>query len=189
MKRLARNFIVTSLVAVSAHGQLTSSQPVGQVIKNFSMPQTDANGAITSMTMGDEAHVISANRTEIRNMKIDLYEGNDVTTVIQSPRCDLWKSINRLRTREGVIIKRPNMEITAQTMDWECADRRGVLRQNVRVIMQDFNLGKPIAGGGAAAASASAQPAAAIPPVTPPEPAPTTSEKTEPQPVNPSPKP
>jgi hypothetical protein len=168
MKRPIRNFLPVALIvltAATAPAQLTSSQPVGQVIKNFTMPQTDASGNITSVTSGDEARVISQNRTQIFNMKIDLYEGNDVTTVILSPKCDLWKSINKLRTRDGVIIKRPNMEITAKTLDWECNERRGTLRQDVRVVLQNFDLSKPVAGTRPAKPAAPADPAS---PSTPP---------------------
>jgi hypothetical protein len=135
--------ICLAFFSIAYAAQVDATQPIGTVIKGFSLPQLDANGKPTSFINGDEARVISVNRTEIINMKIELYEGNEIATVITSPKCDLWRALDRLRTRDGVVIKRKDMEFSAQTMDWEYKAQRGILRDNVKVVLSNFSLDQP----------------------------------------------
>ncbi len=156
MKRLFYSVTIAFLFSakIFAQSQGASAEPVGQVIKGFTMPQLDPQGNLTCNIIGDEARVVSVNRTQIVNMRIDLYDGPDISTTITSPQCDLWKGIDKLRTRSTVKINRPSMVITAQTMDWNYVEKRGVLRENVKVVLTNFNLGKPQTPAGATAANA-----------------------------------
>lgn len=114
----------------------------GQVTKGFTLPQYQ-NGKLTAMINGAEARTISVNRTEIIDLKVDLYEADTVSTTITSPKSDYWTADNKMRTRFGVVITRADMVISAQTMEWEIKEQRGVLRQDVKVVLNSLDLTKP----------------------------------------------
>lgn len=133
----------------------SASIPLGSVVKEFRLPQRNSQGQLDGIITGREARAISVNRTEILDMKIDLYDQGKVSTTILSPRCDLWKLEGRLSTQSGAVIERPDLRLTSQIMDWEVGGHRGVFRQNVRVVLYHLPLAKPArqesAGNGAPA--------------------------------------
>lgn len=96
-----------------------------------------------AMMTGKEARVISANRTEISDLKIELYDNNEVTTVITSPKADYWRTDNRLSTRSTVSISRKDMDITSQSMEWDYKTKQGTLRHQVKVVLHNIDLGTP----------------------------------------------
>jgi hypothetical protein len=118
-----------------------SSVPLGSTIRGFVMPQRNEQGEMQANITGDTATAVSVNRTTITGLKIELYDGKEVGTTITSPKSDLWNEENRLSTRSGVLIKRENMTITAQTMEWELKEQRAVLRQQVRVVIDKLDFG------------------------------------------------
>lgn len=156
MKRLFKRTLILSVsallagVAVSSAQQPkpepakspTSNMTQGQVTKGFTLPQY-TDGKLTAMINGGEARVISVNRTEITDLRVDLYEDGKVATTITSPKSDYWNADNKMRTRFGVEIKRPDMIVTSQTMEWEIKEQRGVLRNNVKVVLLTLDLAKP----------------------------------------------
>src|SRR5262249_41433183 len=81
-----------------------SAVGVGEVTRDFSFPQINEKGKVEAMLTGKEARTITANRTQISDMKIEVYDGDTVTTTITSPKCDLWNMDKTLRTRSGVVI-------------------------------------------------------------------------------------
>ncbi|VVM07886.1 hypothetical protein [Methylacidimicrobium tartarophylax] len=121
----------------------SASIPLGSVVKEFRLPQRNTQGALDGMITGREAHAISVNRTEILDMKIELYDQGKISTTILSPRCDLWKLEDRLSTQSGAVVERPDLRLTSQIMDWEVREHRGVFRQNVRVVLYHLPLAKP----------------------------------------------
>ncbi|MDD4932256.1 MAG: hypothetical protein PHO89_02165 [Methylacidiphilaceae bacterium] len=121
----------------------SASIPLGSVVKEFRLPQRNAQGGVDAIVTGREAHAISVNRTEIMDMKIELYDQGKIGTTILSPRCDLWKLEDRLSTQSGAVVERPDLRLTSQIMDWEVAEHRGVFRQNVRVVLFHLPLAKP----------------------------------------------
>jgi hypothetical protein len=134
------------LTLVAALGALAqNSSPVGTVVKGFTMPLRNEAGVMEANLTGREAKVLTVNRTRIDDLKIEIYEGEKVAVLITSPSCDFWRADNRLTTRNGVNIEREGMVIQANGMEWEYKDKRGVLRQQVKVTLKNFNLG-PAAG-------------------------------------------
>jgi hypothetical protein len=115
--------------------------PLGSTIKGFVLPQRNAEGELSANITGETAKAVSINRTEITGLKIDLYEGKEIGTVITSPKSDLWNEENRLSTRSGVLIKRGDMTISAEAMEWELKEQRAVLRKQVRVVIDKFDFG------------------------------------------------
>ena len=123
-----------------------SAIPLGATIKGFVMPQRNEQGEMQANITGDTAKAVSVNRTEIEGLKIELYDGKEIGTVITSPKSDLWVQENRLSTRNGVLIKRGDMIISALSMEWELKEQRAVLRRQVRVEVQKFDFGAPPSG-------------------------------------------
>ncbi|WP_246189675.1 hypothetical protein [Methylacidimicrobium cyclopophantes] len=124
----------------------SASIPLGSVVKEFRLPQRNPQGELEGVITGREARAISVNRTEILEMKIELYDQGKVGTTILSPRCDFWKLEDRLSTQSGAVVERPDLRLTSQIMDWEVGAHRGVFRQNVRVVLYHLPLADP--GGG-----------------------------------------
>ncbi|KIE58379.1 hypothetical protein A946_07800 [Methylacidiphilum kamchatkense Kam1] len=118
------------------------SLPLGAVIKNFILPQRNAEGKLQATIHGEEAVAVSVNRIEIRKMKIELFDNDRVTTTILSPRCDFWKLDNRLSTKNGAEIERKDLKLTSNIMDWEIDNRKGIFRENVRMVLYKLPLGK-----------------------------------------------
>ncbi len=140
MKRLANKFIwIVFLVAPLAIAQVATQ--VGSVVKGFTLPQHNEAGELEARISGDEATTVSPNRTVIRSLKLELYEGGKSVTTILSPKCDFWFLQGRLNTRDGVTIQRSEFEITAQTMEWEFKEKKGTLQKDVRVVIRNMDLG------------------------------------------------
>jgi hypothetical protein len=146
---LAASLLLAVLTLLPARAQDAPAKPAsnnnlttGQVTKGFTLPQYQ-NGKLNAMITGAEARVISVNRTEIIELKVDLYEADTISTTITSPKSDYWTADNKMRTRFGVVITRPDMTISAQTMEWEIKEQRGVLRQDVKVVLNTLDLSKP----------------------------------------------
>lgn len=179
MKRLFKRIVILGIsvllagVAVSSAQQPkpepakspTGNMTQGQVTKGFTLPQY-TDGKLTAMINGGEARVISVNRTEITALRVDLYEDGKVATTITSPKSDYWNADNKMRTRFGVEIVRSDMTVTAQTMEWEIKEQRGVLRQNVKVVLNSLDLAKPAETPNPAASAPLGVPAPGTEPLT-----------------------
>lgn len=156
----------TSLMGQAQEQTAPASAPtnasVGQVTKGFSMPQYQ-DGKLSAVIAGAEARFISINRTEIKDLKVDLYEGDTISTTITSPRSDYWKEESKMLSRYGVVIKRGDMTITADMMDWNIKDQNGTLSKNVKVVLTSFDMAQPATHPDAAAT------APLVPPSFPPD--------------------
>jgi len=130
-------------VGVSRLCAQMSGMPLGSVVKNFVMPQRDAQGDLQANITGDQATIVSYNRTQIVNLKVDLYDssGQNVTTTVTSPRCDYWTLERRLSGSDGVLIVRPESRITADAIEWDFKTQVAVLHSNVKVVLPKFTIG------------------------------------------------
>ncbi len=152
MKRRG-NFLLCGLVALGAGavfcygaglpGAGTLPGGAGDVTRDFSFPQINDKGKVEAILTGKEARAVSVHRTQITEMKIEVYQQEKVDAVITSPKCDLWNSDQTLRTKNGVSITKTNFKLDAEAMEWEYPHRRGVFRGHVRVVLQDFDLATP----------------------------------------------
>ncbi len=106
---------------------------VGSIVKKFELPQRDGEGNLTLTIFGQEATVISANRIKVDGLKIDIFSGDKVETVITAPSSDYWRKEGRLTTDSGVEVQHPNFKLTAEEMNWELEPSRGDFKDNVRL--------------------------------------------------------
>jgi len=143
--RLPGVLVLAGLALVSPLLAQMSSMPLGSVIRNFVMPQRDAQGDLQSNITGDQATIVSYNRTQILNLKVDLYDstGQNVTSTITSPRCDYWTLEHRLSSKDGVLVVRPESKISADAVEWDFKTQVAVLHGNVKVVLPKFTVGAP----------------------------------------------
>jgi hypothetical protein len=112
--------------------------PIGSVIQNFSLPQTDSSGRQTALVKGKRATVVSPNQLKIEDLNVELYspEGKP-ETVITATRSDFWRKENKLTSDSGILVKRPTLLISANGIDWNVTDSSGTLYTRVRVVLSN----------------------------------------------------
>jgi len=112
--------------------------PIGSVIQNFSLPQTDSSGRQTALVKGKRATVVSPNQLKIEDLDVELFnsEGKAETT-ITATRSDFWRKENKLTSDTGILVKRPTLLISANGIDWNVADSSGTLYTRVRVVLSN----------------------------------------------------
>ena len=112
--------------------------PIGSVIQNFSLPQTDASGRQTALVKGKRATVVSPNQLKIEDLNVELYNSEGkAETVITATRSDFWRKENKLTSDSGILVKRPALLISANGIDWNVADSSGTLYTRVRVVLSN----------------------------------------------------
>ena len=110
--------------------------PIGSVIQNFSLPQTDSSGRQTALVKGKRATVVSPNQLKIEDLNVELYNSEGKPeTVITATRSDFWRKENKLTSDSGILVKRPTLLISANGIDWNVADSSGILYNRVRVVL------------------------------------------------------
>lgn len=110
--------------------------PIGSVIQNFALPQTDASGRKTAVVHGKRATVVSPNQLKIEDLKVELFNSEgSIETTITATRSDSWRKENRLTTDSGILVKRPTLLISSNGIDWNVAESNGTLYNRVRVVL------------------------------------------------------
>jgi len=110
--------------------------PIGSVIQNFSLPQTDSSGRQTALVKGKRATVVSPNQLKIEDLNVELLNAEGkAETVITATRSDFWRKENKLTSDSGILVKRPTLLISANGIDWNVAESSGTLYTRVRVIL------------------------------------------------------
>jgi hypothetical protein len=108
---------------------------IGSIIKQFELPQRDDNGKLQSTIFGKEATVMSQNRIRVRDLKIDIFNGDSIGTKLTSPESDFWSEEKRLTTSNGVTVVQPEFTLTSVNMDWDIKNSKGVFSKRVRVVI------------------------------------------------------
>lgn len=112
--------------------------PIGSVIQNFSLPQTDPSGRQTALVKGKRATVVSPNQLKIEDLSVELFNDQGKTeTVITATRSDFWKKENKLTSDSGILVKRPTLLISANGIDWNVTGSSGTLYTRVRVVLSN----------------------------------------------------
>jgi len=112
--------------------------PIGSVIQNFSLPQTDSSGRQTALVKGKRATVVSPNQLKIEDLNVELFNAEGkAETVITATRSDFWRKENKLTSDSGILVKRPTLLISANGIDWNVADSAGTLYTRVRVVLSN----------------------------------------------------
>jgi hypothetical protein len=132
--------------------------PYGQTFKDFQFPLYQ-DGQLKAILAALSAKGVTINRAETTELKIDLYDQGKVTTTITSPNADLYLAERRMRTKNTVLIERADMEATAQTCDFDLISKKYLLRENVKVILKNFDIAPKPSASGASSPTPSTGPA------------------------------
>jgi len=112
--------------------------PIGSVIQNFALPQTDSSGRQSALVKGKRATVVSPNQLKIEDLDVELYNSEGKPeTVITATRSDFWRKENKLTSDSGILVKRSTLLISANGIDWNVADSSGTLYNRVRVVLSN----------------------------------------------------
>jgi len=112
--------------------------PIGSVIQNFSLPQTDSSGRQTALVKGKRATVVSPYQLKIEDLDVELFNAaGKPETVITATKSDFWRKENKLTSDSGILVKRPTLLISANGIDWNVADSSGTLSNRVRVVLSN----------------------------------------------------
>jgi hypothetical protein len=144
--------------------------PFGQTYKDFQFPVYQ-KGQLAYTFTAVSATGITINRADATEVKIDVYTDNKVTTTITSPRADIYVADRKMRSKNTVKIERADLEATSQVCDFDLLTRKFLLRQNVRVVLKNFDVGAGSKTPPAVQTSAGATPDTTPSPTAAPAPA------------------
>lgn len=145
MQFVLKSFILLAfaMMAAAPSARAQADFAIGSIIKDFQLPQRDAEGNMKLQIMGDQATIISANRIKVEKLRIDLYQSGRPDVAITSPESDFWKLENRLTTSTGVEIKHASFTLQADRMDWELNANRGIFQGGVILTVQKKDAAQP----------------------------------------------
>ena len=127
--------------------------PFGQTYKDFQFPLYQ-NGTLNATLSAVSAKGITINRAETTDLKIDLYTDNKVTTTITSPKADLYVADRIMRTKNTVLVERADLEARSQACDFDLGNKKYLMRQNVHVLLKNFDVGAVAKGSATTPAGA-----------------------------------
>jgi hypothetical protein len=131
-------FSIAAIAAMTVCAGNGPEFPIGSVIQNFALPQTDSSGRQTALVKGKRATVVSPNQLKIEDLNVELYNSaGKAETTITATRSDFWRKENKLTSDSGILIKRPTLLISANGIDWNVADSSGTLYTRVRVVLSN----------------------------------------------------
>ncbi len=138
INRLARMALVPAFLAMlpSALPQETlfpASGPPMEVVK-VRLPDYNPDGTLKSVMFGDKA-LIEGHVFTITNLRVELYEKEQLVTTFWAESCRYDKDKDVLDSDSPVRVTRPGLVITGDGLDWKKGESVVVLRRNVRVVM------------------------------------------------------
>jgi len=108
----------------------------GQTIQQFRLPDYDRDGQLKSQLFGDQARVLNADEVEVTNLRIELYEGTQVTTRVSAPQCLYHRKQNAAASDGAIRIARENAVITGERFTWRAGDNHFLIESNAQVVIR-----------------------------------------------------
>jgi hypothetical protein len=137
--RLAAAFLALAMLGGGGVIVAQSDFAVGSIIRGFDFPSRDPKtGKMVFRITGEKAIVMTANRIEVHQLKIEIFNNDKVGTTVQSPVSDYWRLENRLTSNTGVEIMWPGASATSKQMEWDLPKSKGTLRGNVVVVIDNI---------------------------------------------------
>jgi hypothetical protein len=117
----------------------------GQTVGDFRMPQYDKEGRKTSEIFGDYATVRSDGTFEIRGLRLDYYQDEEVDIRVTSPSCIFDEKRGTAKSDDAVRISRENMVVTGEGFRWDRETEVFEIFRKTRVVLK--GLGHQVKGG------------------------------------------
>lgn len=128
-------FLLAGLALV-AHAQMVPQQPV----KNFQLPMFGENGYRTWELSGDEGKYLSADKIEVKQMRMKVFSGDAASVIenrIESPLATLFVSKNIAIGQGPIRISASNYRIDGERWFWDGKTRSVVVSQKASVIFYE----------------------------------------------------
>jgi hypothetical protein len=129
--------------------------PFGQTYKDFQFPVYQ-NGQLSYRLSAVSAKGITVNRADTNDLKIEIFTQGKVTTTITSPDADLYVAERKMRTNHTVKVDRADMTATSQSCDFDLTTKKYLMRQNVKVVLKNFDVGSSTKKPSSSSSSSSA---------------------------------
>ncbi len=114
--------------------------PYGQTFKDFQFPIYNS-GELKATIAAITAKGVTLNRAEATELKIEVYDQGKVTTTITSPQGRSLSGRPSHAHQEYGADRTRDMEATAQSCDFDQTNKKYLLRENVRVVLKNFDAG------------------------------------------------
>lgn len=133
MRRLS---VILLLLPLALNAQMVPQQPV----KNFQLPMFGENGYRTWELSGDEGKYLSADKIEVKQMRMKVFSGDAASVIenrIESPLATLFVSKNIAIGQGPIRISASNYRIDGERWFWDGKTRSVVVSQKASVIFYE----------------------------------------------------
>jgi len=135
MKTLIIFVLVFGFIWTGCTGTL--AQEGVTTVTDFSVPEYDDEGNLTTELLGDYADIMPDGSVHIRNLRIISYRNNAIDMSVTAPQCEYLEQEKRAVSDANVRISRDNMVVTGQGFSWNSADERLVIESQVKVVLKN----------------------------------------------------
>lgn len=107
-------------------------------ITGFRVPEYDEDGNLKSQIYGDFAKIRDDDRIEITNLKIEMYNDDEIDILVTAPHCLYDQKSRRAHSESRVRIARDNTVITGEDFSWDMKEQRFVILKNAKVVLKNL---------------------------------------------------
>ncbi len=116
--------------------------PLGIPVKGIKIPHRNAAGKLVMTIEADVAKKIDEHQVEMENMKIESFDDDGKTLVMEVPHSIFNLDTRMLVGDSKTWIRRADFEITGDSVEFNTKTRFATMRGNIRMIMQSGDIEK-----------------------------------------------
>ncbi len=133
---------MAAALLVLAAGVQAQTPALPQQIKNFRVPEFDANGLKKSEILGDLADVMADDKIKITGLRIVLYEKDGVTVegTVNADQCIFDRKDKSAFSNTAVSLERGPMVITGKGLRWNSEGQHIEILNDVRVELRGIKM-------------------------------------------------
>jgi hypothetical protein len=131
------------LVVLIALPSLQAQAPVDfDQIRNFKLPEYDEKtGDLRSIIYGKEAKIFrKAGYSDMKEMKIEVYQDNKVDTFVTSPGCRFQLEKGVATSDDTIHIERKDLEVFGRGYVWQRDQQRFEIKHKARVVLKNAKI-------------------------------------------------
>lgn len=125
---------ISCTIAAAEDPPATPQAPGSELRDGFIFNSTRKDGKTEWKVAGSAATFLTPEMIELKNVRAIFFSQDGTNTVATTDKALLDKETRRLKTDEFVTIATENSVTTGTGMDWYHNEKKGVLRNNVKVI-------------------------------------------------------
>lgn len=135
MKTTARALLLSIVIAVAAHAQMTPDAP----IKNFKLPMFNNAGVKVWDLRGEEAKYVSQDQVDLFTMHLKVFKNDGSGAVqleIESPHATVYADQHLVTGSDSIRVLNDDFEITGRNYTWRGREQSVTINENVRVVFK-----------------------------------------------------